>query len=214
MYIIVYNELHKILPSIAISNDLEFIFYSKAGKLSCCNWMKKFKEIGRINKIYQSTFNVPDSWFDNLSNIHRIDTFGVDFYRMYQTEIVKTNVTEFYRDVYSEIENDKTLVSLEPRFETGTIIRHFKRELVEKEHIHKYLYIYIGQVKHSETGEELALYSAMYTDKTNGITSGDMFVRPSHMFFGLVDKEKYPDIKQRYRFEATSLDKERGSINE
>jgi Protein of unknown function (DUF1653). len=31
-----------------------------------------------------------------------------------------------------------------------------------------------------------------------------MYVRPYEMFIGKVDKEKYPDIKQVYRFEKVN----------
>ncbi|WP_252231073.1 DUF1653 domain-containing protein [Clostridium sp. ZBS15] len=68
-------------------------------------------------------------------------------------------------------------------FKSG-IYRHFKgRE-----------YEVIDMAIHSETREKFVVYKALYGDfKT--------FIRPYDMFMSKVDKEKYPDIKQKYRFE-------------
>ncbi|MDD3340904.1 MAG: DUF1653 domain-containing protein [Bacilli bacterium] len=46
---------------------------------------------------------------------------------------------------------------------------------------------------HSETGETLVIYRELYGN-------GELYVRPYAMFIEKVDKEKYPDVKQEYRF--------------
>lgn len=53
-------------------------------------------------------------------------------------------------------------------------------------------YIVIGIGTHTETHEELVIYK----DK-----DGRIWLRPLSMFTSKVDKEKYPNATQEYRFE-------------
>ena len=81
-------------------------------------------------------------------------------------------------------------------FKPGDIVRHFKRETLGEEDLraNKYLYEIVGVANHSETREEMMVYRALYDD-------GGMYVRPLQMFMEEVDHVKYPEIKQKYRFE-------------
>ena len=81
------------------------------------------------------------------------------------------------------------------KFASGDIIQHFKRETVNQNSM-QYLYEYIGVAMHSETRDRMIVYRALYGEK-------GLFVRPYEMFMEEVDHEKYPEIRQKYRFEKT-----------
>ena len=88
---------------------------------------------------------------------------------------------------------------MENRFKPGDIVQHFKREMLDTEEskTNKYLYEIIGTATHSETRESMMIYKPRYED-------GGMYVRPLDMFLSEVDHSKYPDVKQKYRFEKVT----------
>lgn len=88
---------------------------------------------------------------------------------------------------------------MEDRFKPGDIAQHFKRELLDdaEKKTNKYLYEIIGTAVHSETREPMMVYRPLYDD-------GGMYVRPLGMFLSEVDHEKYPEVKQKFRFEKVS----------
>ena len=65
-------------------------------------------------------------------------------------------------------------------------------------------YIVEGVATHTETGEELVLYRGLYNSSDG---HGQQFIcaRPKDMFLSEVDHEKYPDVKQTWRFELQDI---------
>ena len=88
---------------------------------------------------------------------------------------------------------------MERKFEPGDLVRHFKRETVDQDST-VYLYKIVGEAEHTETGEMMMVYQALYGDMR-------LYVRPLAMFMGETDHDKYPDIKQKYRFEKVKDNK-------
>lgn len=77
--------------------------------------------------------------------------------------------------------------------QVGNIVQHFKREWVSPE-TSEYLYKVLAVAYHTENGEKLVIYQALYAPFK-------ICARPYDMFMSEVDREKYPDIRQKYRFE-------------
>lgn len=82
-------------------------------------------------------------------------------------------------------------------FFSGCLAQHFKRETVSTAALEHepmmYLYEIIGIAEDTENGQELMVYRALYGTKK-------LYARPLDMFLSPVDREKYPDIRQNYRF--------------
>ena len=70
----------------------------------------------------------------------------------------------------------------------GGIYKHFKGDY----------YLVEDVVIHSETEEKMVLYRALYEE-------GLRYVRPYEMFTSKVDKIKYPNVKQEFRFELQDI---------
>ena len=72
--------------------------------------------------------------------------------------------------------------------EKNRVYRHFKGDY----------YLVVDVARHGETGEELVVYRMLYGD-------GGLWVRPKADFLSEVDRAKYPDCTQQYRFELQEI---------
>ena len=88
----------------------------------------------------------------------------------------------------SDEENELFCRVGEIRRHEGKLARHFKGKC----------YLILDTVEHTETGEELVIYKAMYGDYKK-------YARPIDMFISKVDRNKYPDADQEYRIELIEL---------
>lgn len=81
----------------------------------------------------------------------------------------------------------------------GDIVQHFKREYVNPDS-QEYIYRIVAFARHTETDEKLVIYQALYPPYKT-------CARPYDMFMSEVDRVKYPEAKQTYRFEKIETDK-------
>ncbi len=69
------------------------------------------------------------------------------------------------------------------------VYKHFKGDY----------YLVVDIAINSETNEEMVVYRSLYQD-------GKLYVRPLDMFVSKVDKNKYPNVLQEYRFELIEIE--------
>lgn len=69
------------------------------------------------------------------------------------------------------------------------IYRHFKGDY----------YIVEGVGIHSETKEKYVIYKGLYGNN-------EVYLRPLDMFLEKVDRVKYPNVKQEYRFQLQEIE--------
>lgn len=76
------------------------------------------------------------------------------------------------------------------------IYKHFKGDYYLVEEI----------AKDSNTLEDIVIYRKLYDD-------GSCWVRPIDDFLGEINKEKYPNIEQKYKFELIEVKSNREKFN-
>lgn len=70
----------------------------------------------------------------------------------------------------------------------GRIYRHFKGDY----------YLVEAVARDSETNADMVIYRKLYGD-------GGLWVRPLSMFLSKVDRDKYPAVSQKYRFQLQEI---------
>jgi len=69
------------------------------------------------------------------------------------------------------------------------VYKHFKGDY----------YIVEDVATHSETKEKYVVYRALYG-------TAELYIRPYDMFLSEVDREKYPNVEQKYRLELQDIE--------
>ena len=82
---------------------------------------------------------------------------------------------------------------IEREFKIGDIVKHFKKEFLQEDSS-EYTYKILAFAIHSENNERLVIYQGLYPPYKT-------CARPYDMFISEVDKNKYPTVIQKYRFE-------------
>lgn len=155
--------------------------------------MSKIRIIKK-NDEYSSEYEVGDifetegTWY---GGVHITGKSGVPI------SLDKEEYTELDTEPDTEPEADEEEEEIQREIRAGDIVRHFKREWVSDE-TSEYLYKVLAFAQHTETGEKLVIYQALYAPFK-------ICARPYAMFMSEVDREKYPDIKQQYRFEKVQV---------
>lgn len=156
--------------------------------------IRVIKKNDEINTEYEigDVFETTGTWY---GGVHISGRTGVpvsldkDEYVVLETEVHNPRLVcetglELGAEFASELKRD---------IRVGDIVQHFKRERVSAS-TSEYLYQIMAFAAHTETEEKLVVYQALYAPFK-------IYARPYDMFMGKVDRVKYPDIRQTYRFE-------------
>lgn len=98
-----------------------------------------------------------------------------------------TNNKEKFKEAYLLANNLQT-----KNIKKGDIYRHFKGKMYQILDI-----VYDSETNNDDEPKKVVVYQALYGEKLK-------WTRPYEMFTSEVDHQKYPNVKQPYRFEKTS----------
>lgn len=140
------------------------------------DYEKKKDECDRI--IRNAEYNAKKMRLADLMKDHKVIKWKVSWEFVYGPKCDKCDLTEcekYFHDKYP-VREDRSV-------EVGKTYRHFKGEIVEV-------------IAISQDAESPGQYYVVYKCEDGAIWSG-----PYGMFVGKVDRKKYPDADQEYRFE-------------
>ena len=119
---------------------------------------------------------------DNRAVLLRVQYMRSDYYRR------RICRKDLYEISLLYVLKGETIMNRE--IKTGGTYHHFKGFIAKV----------ITVAKHTETGETLVVYECNGKAVNSNHEDGT-YARPLEMFLSEVDHTKYPDIKQKYRFE-------------
>lgn len=188
--IILHKERGDKIPMLLLKFEVKCLIYDNAW--SNCS-------------TYYDTYYHADSYMENIESI------------LYDLLAGREPINEIYHiklDVYSENNEffnwHEFMIHLEERncvllddnnighhrnIHIGDVVRHFKYNTLNRTEktMNRYTYKVLGFAQHTETGEPMVVYEALYD-------TFRIYVRPYKMFMSVIDYEKYPDTGQVFRF--------------
>lgn len=140
----------------------------------------------------------PNASLDEIikeSRQHLIDKYGSYGYAKEKMYFDDPDYQHFLEDI-KNLTNDK-----EKFKEAYLLANNLQQENIKKGDIYRHfkgnMYIVLDVARDSETGEKIVVYQALYGEQLK-------WTRTYEMFTSEVDHEKYPNVRQRYRFEKIS----------
>ena len=78
---------------------------------------------------------------------------------------------------------------MDRKLEINGVYKHFKGDM----------YIVLDVATYSEDNSKLVIYRGLYGNN-------ELYARPYELFMSEVDRNKYPNVKQKYRFELQKIE--------